>query len=122
MATNKKMGRPTKEQVALRVAQKLAQTETDRSMRMYIAIRDHDVEVLKEFSINPDSVTTKQKMDAGNQVMKLAMQKLKELENVTDEDTNKISKMTGQQVATFQSWATNKPEGAKRAFGIAVNN
>lgn len=122
MAELQKRKRATKAEIALRGAQKGAREDMERSLRMYKAIRDHDVAVLAEFHIDPDALTVKQKMDAGVQLTKLATHHLKGMEHVTDEDVSKISKMTGQQVATFQSWATNKPEGAKRAFGIAVNN
>lgn len=90
-----KAGRPkvnpaTKRQKQLQAAQKTTTEELQRNITMYKAIRDGDVKVLKEFGIDPESLTVRAKMDASKELNKLSLQYMKELEGLAEDEFEKV--------------------------------
>lgn len=104
-----KMGRPTRDQKQVKDAQKLSREELESGIRMNKALKYKDAEVLAEFGIDADKVTIKQQMDANKELIRLSTQHLKELEDIGDDDFEKI-KNSGVRVATFQRFSTPTAE------------
>lgn len=85
-----KLNPATKRQKQLQAAQKATTEELQRNISMYKAIRDGDAKMLKEFGIDPESLSVRAKMDASKEINKLALQYQKELEGLTEDEFEKM--------------------------------